>query len=338
MRFKGRCLERAESVPSKASQCLLRGVSKCAPFVSPDGQRTELCVEQRKRNKALMRIVDQMLRQMEGKLSDFYRLGSLGLVFVGVSLYMTSSTYALVPQPPSGAIAIGVTDRVAIAWNDNSSNETGFGIERKIGSSGNWIHLANVGQGQVSYTDFAITPGTTYYYRVYAFNTSGLSAYSNETSTTVPGGVPSAPSGAIAIGVTDRVAIAWNDNSSNETGFGIERKIGSAGNWIHLANVGQGQVSYTDFAITPGTTYYYRVYAFNTSGLSAYSNETSTTVPGGVPSAPSGAIAIGVTDRVAIAWNDNSSNETGFGIERKIGSSGNWIHLANVGQGQVSYT
>jgi uncharacterized delta-60 repeat protein len=67
------------------------------------------------------------------------------------------------------------------------------------------------------------------------------------------------------------VDLNWIDNSSNELGFVIERSLdGIAFSPIDsvVTNISQ----YLDYALAPLTTYYYRVYAFNTSGNSANTN------------------------------------------------------------------
>ena len=76
------------------------------------------------------------------------------------------------------------TTQINLLWTDNSSDETGFKIERKTGAGGTYAQIATVGASVTSYSNTGLTPGTTYFYRVRATNASGDSAYSNEASTT----------------------------------------------------------------------------------------------------------------------------------------------------------
>jgi hypothetical protein len=66
-----------------------------------------------------------------------------------------------------------------LTWEDNSSNEEGFLIERRTGTSGAFTQIAAVGENVTSYTNFGLAPGTTYCYRVRAFASTARSAYSN---------------------------------------------------------------------------------------------------------------------------------------------------------------
>jgi Domain of Unknown Function (DUF1080) len=70
-------------------------------------------------------------------------------------------------------------------WTDASTNETGFKIERMSGS-GSYAQIATVATNIQTYTDTIVNTGSTYCYRVRAFNSAGNSAYSNAGCATVP--------------------------------------------------------------------------------------------------------------------------------------------------------
>ena len=50
-----------------------------------------------------------------------------------------------------------------------------YTIERRSGSSGNFLPVATVGSAQLTYNDAALQAGTTYTYRVRAQNATGAS-------------------------------------------------------------------------------------------------------------------------------------------------------------------
>jgi hypothetical protein len=66
-----------------------------------------------------------------------------------------------------------------LSWNDNSASETGFQIERRTLSEA-YSQIATVEANVTTYSDSTATPGTTYCYRVLAFNTEETSIYSDE--------------------------------------------------------------------------------------------------------------------------------------------------------------
>ncbi len=73
------------------------------------------------------------------------------------------------------------TGVLELAWNDNSDDENGFMIERKAGVDGAFQQIGSVGVDQVAYTDATLSKGSTYCYRVAAYNDGGLSPYTDET-------------------------------------------------------------------------------------------------------------------------------------------------------------
>lgn len=68
-------------------------------------------------------------------------------------------------------------------WNDNSSDESGFKIERKTGG-GSYVQLVYVGSNVTNFQNESLSASTTYTYRVRAVNSYGNSNYSNEASAT----------------------------------------------------------------------------------------------------------------------------------------------------------
>ena len=70
--------------------------------------------------------------------------------------------------------------QLTLSWNDASDNEDGFGIQRRTSTSGVFQQIASVSSNVSTYTDPNLASSTTYCYRVFAFNSAGNSAYTNE--------------------------------------------------------------------------------------------------------------------------------------------------------------
>ncbi|MCU0834257.1 MAG: hypothetical protein MUC77_07450, partial [Chromatiaceae bacterium] len=98
--------------------------------------------------------------------------------------------------------------------------------------------------------------------------------------------------------------------------------------------------SYSNTALAANTAYVYRVRAYNGVGNSEYSNEASVTTPApAVPAAPSGLTASALsTSQVNLTWVDNSGNESGFRIERRLAASTVWSQIAQVAANVTSYS
>ena len=84
------------------------------------------------------------------------------------------------PLSPSGLQALtSATDTILLLWEDNSENEDGFILERKLAST-DYQNIATTYPDQVTFTDTGLVPGAEYVYRVAAFNSGGQSEYCPE--------------------------------------------------------------------------------------------------------------------------------------------------------------
>ncbi len=201
-----------------------------------------------------------------------------------------NGTLPSAPAAPDNLVATGTSSsQIQLTWNDNSTNESGFKIERKQGAAGVYQEIAQVAAGNTAYTDNAgLAPNTQYFYRIRAYNAGGNSTYSNEDDgATLPATPPAAPSNlTTAVLSGTQIALNWNDNSSDESGFKIERKQGAGGTYQEIGQVGPAITTFLASGLMPNTDCTFRVRAFNSGGDSAYSNESTSTTNNSV-AAPS---------------------------------------------------
>lgn len=88
-------------------------------------------------------------------------------------------TAAPLPAAPSGLTASAVSrTQVDLAWSDNSSNETGFRIERSTDGT-TFSQVTTVSANVTTYSNTGLSRNRQYYYRVRANGSAGSSAYSN---------------------------------------------------------------------------------------------------------------------------------------------------------------
>jgi fibronectin type 3 domain-containing protein len=111
-----------------------------------------------------------------------------GMVYVGtinsLVFYGILSTATMPPPAPSNLVATGIgASQISLTWQDNSSDETGFKIERSTDGV-NFSQIALVGQNVTTYADSGLASNTQYFYRVRATNAIGDSPYSNVANAT----------------------------------------------------------------------------------------------------------------------------------------------------------
>jgi hypothetical protein len=82
---------------------------------------------------------------------------------------------------------ISTAAQLTLTWQDNATNEDGFEVERKTGTTGTFAPILPLkGPNVTSHTDSSLASGITYCYRVRAFNAAGDSSYSNQACGTTP--------------------------------------------------------------------------------------------------------------------------------------------------------
>jgi hypothetical protein len=181
------------------------------------------------------------------------------------------------PASPSSLSATAVsTSQINLSWVDNANNETGFKIERCLGSGcTNFSQIAQAAAGVANYSDTGLASSTSYTYRIRSYNSAGDSSYSNTAAATTSGAGPTPPSAPINLTATTvsatRMDLKWTDTSNNEDGFKIERSP-DGNTFTEIATAGGNVNAYSNTGLTCNTFYQYRVRSFNTTGNSAYSN------------------------------------------------------------------
>lgn len=239
---------------------------------------------------------------------------------------------ATTPRPPvplaaSGVTAVPITGYfISIGWTDNSTNESGFRVERAPSASGQWSSIGSLSMNATGLNDFYPPLDQNLCYRVFAINSYGDADPSNVACTAMP----AAPSNLAVSSSSSGQDLTWTDNSAVEDGFNVWRSQGSDSSLVaHLAANASG---YHDAASLIDGTYAYSVEATRDGGTSGRSNVVQVVVATVPPLAPAGADAFPSSSNVVVLyWNDGSTNEQGFRIERSSDGGASWVVAGNTG-------
>ncbi|CAA6813436.1 MAG: Cellulose-binding domain protein [uncultured Thiotrichaceae bacterium] len=81
---------------------------------------------------------------------------------------------ATAPTAPANPVTTVIENAsVQISWVDNSDNETGFRLQRKLVADSDWSDLVEIPAGSDSYLDNSVQADNDYAYRLVAFNDAG---------------------------------------------------------------------------------------------------------------------------------------------------------------------
>jgi hypothetical protein len=147
---------------------------------------------------------------------------------------------------------------IDVAENDNGAGGNDARITFRLDRTGNWAIAAG-----------SFSPGETGPYT--------LSLACSGTT----GNPPAAPSNLQATAVSStEIDLTWQDNSNDETGFGIETLVN--GKFQQIGTVSANSTGARITHLTPQTSYTFRVLALNGTLSSRTSNQVTATTPPGV--------------------------------------------------------
>ncbi len=181
------------------------------------------------------------------------------------------------PAAPSSLAETSLSETtISLGWEDNAGNEQGFKLYRSTSMSSGYREVATLAANTISYVDNNLNAGTTYYYKLLAFNQDGNSDYSPVLAiSTLASQAPEEPAAPSSLAETSlsetTISLGWEDNAGNEQGFKLYRSTSMSSGYREVATLAANTISYVDNNLNAGTTYYYKLLAFNQDGNSDYS-------------------------------------------------------------------
>ena len=175
------------------------------------------------------------------------------------------------PAAPSALIATAISpSRIALNWEDNSSNETEFYVETL--NFGFWELVNWTLQDVTDIISFGLQPGTSYSYRVKSYNDNGGSLYSNIATTMTLDA--NSPDDVLSAADANFVQLSWSAPNQGAESYQVWRYpilSGIPGTGINLSPEPITSTSYTDASWhlqNPGL-YLWKIIAYGAGAYSA---------------------------------------------------------------------
>ncbi len=240
----------------------------------------------------------------------FYRVSAYNTAGTGLVSNVITVTTASVPTAPTFPIANAPTqvtsNEVTADWS-SVPGATGYRLDVSTSNTFRSYVSGYKNRDVGSQTGLLITrlsPGKTYFYRLRAYNSVGVSANSNTVTVTTRIAAPSLSAAAKV--TSDGFTAKWG-SVKDATGYRLDIATDAAftsfvdgyqdrdmGNLKILAVTG----------LSASTTYYCRVRAYNANGVSADSKPRSVTTRVAIPEAPTANEAVNITPTSFLAsWN-----------------------------------
>lgn len=190
--------------------------------------------------------------------------------------------------PSPGDISL---NSIRLTWSINTDSDFAeYRIFRDVNADVNLgSTLAGVvfDNSSISFEDTELKENTEYFYKVYVFDTFGLSTPSNEISISTKSNAPPTPvvlfPPAPTAGTANALDLSWTQNTDGD--FAQYRIFRARSSGVDSTDILVGAIldrsstAFVDSTLTSGVTYYYRVFVFDEGGLSTGSNEEEVTIP-----------------------------------------------------------
>jgi len=298
-----------------------------------------------------------------------YTKSVLSASFEGLETRQLMSGAPEVPESilhrPTNLVAGQDGSSVTLTWQDNSENETNFGIFKVKMDGNRCTGMEQIGSVDANTTSFKLDASSGKSgYTVRAMNYSGISSGANfvfvnvesNNSTPETHETPKTPTPKVAELKEDvlhrptdltlsktgvNVTLNWKDNSDNETKFGIFQVKMVGKRAVGMTQIGTVDANTTEFTFTSAIgCNVFTVRAINDAGQSSGSNFVTTKVEAFVQVTAPNKLRSEAKSSTSInlKWEGDRGAKGGYYIERSLDGQTGWTKVGTAAPNKRCYT
>ena len=191
------------------------------------------------------------------------------------------------PGAPTGVTATAGDGRATLIWtaptDAGGALRLAYAVQLSRDGGATWTTAALRVDGTRAVVPL-LTNGTPYVFRVAAINRAGLGAYSAPSAPVTPVGValPGAPTNVQAVAGSGRVTLTWtaptNTGGAAKLGYLVQTSTDGGTTWTTVSLRFERATAVIPF-LKNGTTYTFRVAAFNRAGQGSFSDPSAAVTP-----------------------------------------------------------
>ena len=223
------------------------------------------------------------------------------------------------------------TNSISLSWNKVTGADS---YQIDVYKNGKWTYLTKT--SGTSFTATGLSAGTSYQFRIFAYNGSQYSSSAKVTVSTKSASTSTKPSAVTVFKdsstSTNSITLTWN-KVSNADSYQID--IYKNGKWMYLTKT--SGTSYTATGLSAGTSYQFRIFAFNGSQYSSSTKLTASTKSSTSTAKPSAVTGFKTSstsaNSITLTWN-KVSNADSYQID--VYKNGTWTYLTKTAG--TSYT
>ena len=252
----------------------------------------------------------------------------------GSSDWSQATTDTPAPEAPSAPEVPALTPgngQLGVSWtapSDNGADISDYDVQYRQGNTDGWTDYPFSDTGTSTTID-GLTNGQSYQVQVRAINSAGNGRWS-DSATGTPGVIaPNAPRAPLLTSGNGQLGVSWtapSDNGADISDYDVQYREGSSRDWSDHPFSDTGTSTTID-GLTNARSYQVQVRATNSTGNGRWSDRTTGTPGAIVPNAPNAPLLTPGNGQLGVSWtapSDNDADITGYDVQYREGSSGDW--------------